>query len=103
MPVVGLVPNVKNAVIVCGGSCWGILNGPAMGQAAASLILGEAPPIDLRPFDPLRFDRKSSSLPSGLPPKLLDLLSQNPQLVQVLKQDPKKVAQLLEMFGHEDG
>ncbi|CAE7537679.1 yurR [Symbiodinium pilosum] len=70
-PVVGRVPKTENAIIACGGGCWGILNGPAMGEAAAAMAAGEELPLDMAPFDPIRFDR--SHLPAfikGLPPKL---------------------------------
>eukprot|EP00971_Amphidinium_carterae_P155697 3087583-Amphidinium_carterae.1 len=39
LPVIGQVPKVENAYIGCGGGCWGILNGPAMGHCLASLVL----------------------------------------------------------------
>merc|ERR1719150_2309862 len=74
-PVVGMVPQTKNAVIACGGGCWGILNGPAMGQAAAALVLGEEPAVSLAAFDP---DRAKAGPGSSLPPKLLALLAANP-------------------------
>lgn len=102
-PVIGLVPKVKNAVIACGGGCWGITNGPAMGQAAANLVLDEKPAFDLKPFDPVRFERGASEIgASGLPPKLLALLAENPQLAEMMRQHPEQVAQLLNMFGDED-
>merc|ERR1711972_155885 len=56
-PVVGLVPKMENAVIACGGGCWGMLNGPAMGEAAAALVMGEEPKVSLTSFVPDRFDR----------------------------------------------
>merc|ERR1711963_1176656 len=55
-PVVGMVPNISNAVVACGGGCWGILNGPAMGQAAAALVMRVEPKLNLSAFDPERFD-----------------------------------------------
>mmetsp|Transcript_49739 Transcript_49739/g.118578 ORF Transcript_49739/g.118578 Transcript_49739/m.118578 type:complete len:358 (-) Transcript_49739:79-1152(-) len=57
-PVIGRVPKVSNAFIGCGGGCWGILNGPAMGHCLASLVLGEEPAVDLEGFDPARFEKK---------------------------------------------
>merc|ERR1719324_466504 len=87
-PVVGLVPNTKNAIIACGGGCWGILNGPAMGQAAADLAVGKTPSIDLSPFDPARFDRSRMKMPAGLPPKLQALIAQNPQFAEAFSSNP---------------
>mmetsp|Transcript_36919 Transcript_36919/g.67621 ORF Transcript_36919/g.67621 Transcript_36919/m.67621 type:complete len:359 (-) Transcript_36919:56-1132(-) len=58
LPVIGQVPKVENAYIGCGGGCWGILNGPAMGHCLASLVLGEKPSVDIDPFDPVRFERR---------------------------------------------
>merc|ERR1719419_1924227 len=101
-PVIGMVPKTKNAVIACGGGCWGILNGPAMGQAAAALVLGEEPAVDLTAFDPARFARVRSGLSSDLPPKLLALLQQNPQLAAMLQQNPEAVTQLLQSLADDD-
>lgn len=98
-PVVGRVPKTSNAVIACGGGCWGILNGPAMGEAAAALALGEEPPIDMGAFDPMRFD--SSYVPTvakGLPPKLMALVAQNPDLAEALRQDPERIMSLLALM-----
>lgn len=94
-PVIGMVPKVKNAVIGCGGGCWGILNGPAMGQAAAALALGEEPAVRLQPFDPLRFDSSAlvaafPGLPPNVPPKLLALLQQNPELAEMVIQQMRQ-------------
>lgn len=98
-PVVGRVPKVSNAVIACGGGCWGILNGPAMGEAAAALAVGEEPPIDIGAFDPMRFD--SSYVPAfakGLPPKLMALVAQNPDLAEAFQQDPERIMSLLALM-----
>jgi len=101
-PVVGMVPKMENAVIACGGGCWGITLGPAMGQAAASLAMKEDPAIDLAPFDPVRFDRLRSIGSSGLPPKVLAWLAQNPELAALFQQNPQQVAGLLQMMAGED-
>lgn len=98
-PVVGPVPKTSNAIIACGGGCWGILNGPAMGEAAAALAVGEEPPIDMGAFDPLRFD--SSYVPTvakELPPKLMALVAQNPDLAEALRQDPERIMSILAMM-----
>uniref|UniRef100_A0A7S0CIY4 FAD dependent oxidoreductase domain-containing protein n=1 Tax=Proboscia inermis TaxID=420281 RepID=A0A7S0CIY4_9STRA len=54
LPVIGKIPGVKKGGFVASGhSCWGILNGPATGQAVADLLIkGNASKIDLAPFDP---------------------------------------------------
>ena len=44
-----------HSYIVTGHSCWGILMGPASGEALAHLIVtGRSPHVDLTPFDPHR-------------------------------------------------
>ena len=46
-------------VVAAGHSCWGILQGPATGEAVAELlVLGAASHVDLRPFSPGRFNKK---------------------------------------------
>ena len=54
-----LSPQVPGLVVAAGHSCWGILQGPATGEAVAELlVLGAASHVDLRPFCPGRFSRK---------------------------------------------
>ena len=49
IPVIGPVPGVKGAFVASGHGCWGILNGPATGEAVAELLVdGEAKSLDLR-------------------------------------------------------
>ncbi|XP_077220458.1 FAD-dependent oxidoreductase family protein [Tasmannia lanceolata] len=61
-PVIGEMPNVKGCYVATGHSCWGILNGPATGAAMAELVLdGHASIVDLTPFSPARFLRKSQN------------------------------------------
>lgn len=56
MPLMGAVPGVDGAFIATGHSVWGMLNGPASGEAMAELILdGVARSSDLTAFDPARF------------------------------------------------
>lgn len=51
IPVIGEVPGVKGAYLASGHGCWGILNGPATGEAVAELLVeGEAKSLDLRMF-----------------------------------------------------
>lgn len=97
-PVVGRVPKTNNAVISCAGGCWGILNGPAMGQAAADLVMGNEPAVDLSAFDPKRFDMSGMAetlREMGVSSRLVGLVAANPHLLNVLKQDPKVADQLL--------
>jgi glycine/D-amino acid oxidase-like deaminating enzyme len=59
IPVVGRVPARVaggSGVYLCAGhTCWGILMGPASGEAVASLVAtGRCDKVDLRPFDPER-------------------------------------------------
>ena len=55
LPLIGPVAGVEGAYIATGHSVWGILNGPATGEAMAELIIdGAAHSIDLSAFDPAR-------------------------------------------------
>ena len=55
LPFIGAIPGARGAYVATGHSVWGILNGPATGEAMAELILdGEARSVDLSPFDPAR-------------------------------------------------
>lgn len=56
----------------------------------------EEPALELSAFDPMRFD--SSYVPSvakGLPPKLMALVAQNPDLAEALQQNPEMIMSLL--------
>jgi glycine/D-amino acid oxidase-like deaminating enzyme len=49
------VPDVQGAFVATGHGVWGMLNGPATGEAMAELLLhGAARHIDLAPFSPGR-------------------------------------------------
>jgi glycine/D-amino acid oxidase-like deaminating enzyme len=51
IPLIGEVPGVKGAFIAAGHGCWGILNGPATGEAIAELLIeGNAKHVDLKRF-----------------------------------------------------
>jgi len=53
--LIGRVPGIEGAYVATGHSVWGVLNGPATGEALAELIVdGAALTTDLRPFDPGR-------------------------------------------------
>ena len=55
LPLIGQVPGANGAYVATGHSVWGILNGPATGEAMAELIAeGGAATTDLSPFDPAR-------------------------------------------------
>jgi glycine/D-amino acid oxidase-like deaminating enzyme len=63
LPLIGAVPGSKGAYIATGHSVWGILNGPATGEALAELIAdGAARSVDLAPFDPRRLRALDPSL-----------------------------------------
>lgn len=56
VPVIGQLPDLENAYVATGHSCWGILNAPATGAALAELIMdGTTKTCSLKPFDPSRF------------------------------------------------
>lgn len=58
LPLLGPVPGVEGAYIATGHGVWGMLNGPATGEAMAGLILtGTSPHIDLSPFNAGRLPR----------------------------------------------
>ncbi len=55
LPLIGRVPGVAGAYLATGHGVWGILNGPATGEAMAELIAGgAAQSVDLSAFDPGR-------------------------------------------------
>lgn len=55
LPLIGSIPDAPGAYVATGHSVWGILNGPATGEAMADLLVdGEASALDLIPFDPAR-------------------------------------------------
>ena len=55
LPLIGAVPGVTGAYVATGHSVWGMLNGPATGEAVAQLIAdGASSDVDLAPFDPAR-------------------------------------------------
>ena len=53
VPLIGRVPRTEGAYVATGHNVWGILNGPATGEAMSELIVdGKAHTVDLTPFDP---------------------------------------------------
>eukprot|EP00536_Pseudo-nitzschia_multiseries_P002858 jgi/Psemu1/184467/e_gw1.39.107.1 len=58
VPMMGKVPGAEHpGTYVCAGhTCWGILMGPASGEAMAhEMVTGRSPHVDLRLFSPQRF------------------------------------------------
>ena len=57
LPLIGRIAGVDGVYVATGHSVWGILNGPATGEAMAELITtGATTTVDLRPFDPARLE-----------------------------------------------
>ena len=55
IPIMGRVPNINGAYVATGHSVWGMLNGPATGEAMAELIVnGSTSKVNLDAFDPRR-------------------------------------------------
>lgn len=55
LPLIGQVPGVEGAFVATGHSVWGMLNGPATGEALTELILDRATTtVDITPFNPAR-------------------------------------------------
>lgn len=55
-PMMGELSDRPNTFVCTGHTCWGILMGPASGEAMANLIAtGKSPHVNLSPFDPSRF------------------------------------------------
>ncbi|SFQ26512.1 Glycine/D-amino acid oxidase [Nitratireductor indicus] len=55
LPLIGRVPGRDNLFVATGFEGDGICLGPLTGKVVADLVCGEAPSLDLRPFDPARF------------------------------------------------
>ena len=52
-----LLAGIAGAYVASGHSVWGILNGPASGEALAELIVDRTTSaVDLAPFDPARLE-----------------------------------------------
>jgi D-amino-acid dehydrogenase len=58
LPAIGKIR--ENVTVASGHAMLGVTLAPATGEAVAELMTGAEPDV-LRPFDPLRFDRRSSS------------------------------------------
>lgn len=57
LPLMGAVAGIAGAYVASGHSVWGMLNGPASGEAMAELIVDRTTSaVDLSPFDPGRLE-----------------------------------------------
>ncbi|MBX6349926.1 MAG: FAD-binding oxidoreductase [Clostridia bacterium] len=54
-PLLGPHPAMRGLFVACGTNGFGVMRGPALGEAAAALVLGEEPAVDVRAFRPARF------------------------------------------------
>tara|TARA_A100001037_G_C15147233_1_gene636927 strand:- start:3484 stop:4596 length:1113 start_codon:yes stop_codon:yes gene_type:complete len=55
LPLMGAVPGISGAYVATGHSVWGMLNGPATGEAMTELIIdGATRAVDISPFRPER-------------------------------------------------
>lgn len=57
LPMMGALDDKKGLFCATGHSCWGILMGPATGEAMASLMIQGRSSLDLSPFLPQRFSK----------------------------------------------
>jgi len=68
MPIMGAIVGVNGAYVATGHGVWGILNGPATGEALAELIIdGAAKTVDISPFSTARLqvlDMSGLSVPN---------------------------------------
>lgn len=55
LPVLGRAPGLDNVWMATGLGATGLTLGPYVGAVAADMSCGEAPPLDLAPYDPARF------------------------------------------------
>jgi glycine/D-amino acid oxidase-like deaminating enzyme len=56
IPMMGKVNDRPNTYVAAGHTCWGILMGPASGEAMAhEIAMGKSPHVNLRLFSPERF------------------------------------------------
>ncbi|NNF04886.1 MAG: FAD-dependent oxidoreductase [Rhodothermales bacterium] len=55
LPFIGPAPGVENLYVATGHGMMGVTLGPITGRLLADLITGEAPSLDMSPFEPGRF------------------------------------------------
>lgn len=61
LPILGRDPRQPSLLWAVGHSRNGVLLAPLTGQCVAALAVGTAPPADLAPFDPERFERGAAA------------------------------------------
>ncbi len=66
-PLIGAIQGIEGLFIAAGFCGHGFAISPVITEALAALVLGDAPGIDLRPFDPQRFDRPMEPKTSKTP------------------------------------
>jgi sarcosine oxidase subunit beta len=64
--LLGLAPGSDNFYLINGSSGHGVMHAPALGEALAAMILGEAPPLDVGAFRPSRFAEGRPNVGTGL-------------------------------------
>ena len=53
IPLIGKIPDVQDAFVATGHRVWGMLNGPATGEAMTEHIAdGQTSTVDLTPLNP---------------------------------------------------
>jgi sarcosine oxidase len=52
--IIGSPPGRPELTVLGGFSGHGFKHGPAVDEVAAALVTGERPPVDVRPWSPLR-------------------------------------------------
>ncbi|HYZ56783.1 MAG TPA: FAD-dependent oxidoreductase [Streptosporangiaceae bacterium] len=55
LPVLGRAPGLENVWLATGLGATGLTLGPCVGAMAADMSCGEAPPLDMAPYAPARF------------------------------------------------
>lgn len=68
LPALGRVPGFANLTVATGHFRNGILLTPITGVVICAVLLGQAPPVDLRPFDPGRFSAEAPPSAAGSQP-----------------------------------
>lgn len=56
LPLVGEVPGAPGVFVATGGSAFTL--GPSFAESIVAHVLGKKPPVELRQFDPMRFNRR---------------------------------------------
>jgi sarcosine oxidase subunit beta len=64
--ILGEAPGAPGLYLINGSSGHGVMHAPALGEALAAMILGEAPPLDVGAFRPSRFAEGRPNVSTGL-------------------------------------